>query len=111
MDTRINAYRGVKLEEEDALRLAWRSYKADVFPWAKGADVLEEFTKPQHPEFADGSLWGFFNAVTENLKPRNEKSKASGLWTLPARTGRLHKICDDWAGLKINTQLAAVALN
>jgi len=110
MDTRLASYRGVKLEEEDALRLAWRAYKADVFPWAKGADVLEEFSKPRHSEFADGSLWGFFNAVTENLKPRNEASKASGLWTLPARTGRLHKICDDWAGLKIEAPVAA-ALN
>jgi len=53
------------------------------------------------------TVWTFFNAVTEALKPR-EGSKASGLWTLPARTGRLHKICDDWVGLNIGTVEEAV---
>lgn len=107
-DTRINAYKNRQIEEEDALRLAWRGYKAGVFPWARGADILCEFQKPRHPEFlANGhTVWTFFNAVTEALKPR-EGSKASGLWTLPARTGRLHKICDDWVGLA----LPAAALN
>ena len=36
------------------------------------------------------------------LKPKAD-SKASGLWTMPARTGRLHKVCDDYAGLVIDT--------
>lgn len=102
MDVRIETYKNTKIGEEDALRLAYRSYKAGVFPWAKGADVLAEFEKPSHPEFVENghTVWTFFNAVTENLKPRKE-SKASGLWTMPARTGRLHKICDDWSGLQI----------
>lgn len=101
---RFEAYKNKPLDEEGALVLAYRAFKAGVFPWAKGADVLSEFVKPQHAEFtANGhTVWTFFNAVTENLKPRNETSKASGLWTMPARTGRLHKICDDFSGLVLS---------
>jgi hypothetical protein len=108
-NVRFDTYKNKGLNEEDALLLTYRAYKADVFPWAKGADVLSEFVKPRHAEFlANGhTLWTFFNAVTENLKPRSENSKASGLWSMPARTGRLHKICDDFAGL----QLTAPASN
>lgn len=107
--TRIDAYKARQIEEEDALRLAWRGYKAGVFPWARGADILSEFQKPRHDEFlVNGhTVWTFFNAVTEMLKPR-EGSKASGLWTLPARTGRLHKICDDWVGLSLAQDAAEV---
>lgn len=100
---RLDAYKVKQLQEEEALVMAWRCYKGGVFPWAKGADVLSEFVKPSHPEFlANGhTVWTFFNAVTEALKPR-EGSKASGLWTMPKRTGVLHKICDDWAGVTLN---------
>jgi len=106
---RIDAYKARQIDEEQALVMAYRGYKAGVFPWAKGADILCEFEKPSHPEFlVNGhTVWTFFNAVTEALKPR-EGSKASGLWTLPARTGRLHKICDDWVGLNIGTVEEAV---
>lgn len=109
--TRIDAYKAKQIDEEDALRLTWRGYKAGVFPWAKGADILSEFQKPRHPEFlANGhTVWTLFNAVTEALKPR-EGSKASGLWTMPARTGRLHKICDDWVGLSL-AEAGETALN
>lgn len=99
---RIQMYKQKQIEEEDALRLTWRAYKSGVFPWTKGADILNEFQNPRHREFLENghTVWTFFNAVTESLKP-HEGSKASGLWSLPARTGRLHKICDDWVGLKI----------
>ena len=100
--TRIEAYKNKGLTKRDAMVLTMEAAEADVFPWAKGWDVFQEFQNPRHEEFRGGTLWGFFNAVTENLKPRKE-SKASGLWTLPSRTSRLHKICDDWAGLTINS--------
>lgn len=109
--TRIQKYKDTTISEEQALVLAWRAYKADVFPWAKGADILNETMKPRHEEFLnDGrqTVWTYFNAVTEFLKPRKE-SKASGLWTMPARTGRLHKICDDFAGLEINPATVELA--
>lgn len=107
--TRIEAYKNKGLTKRDAMVLTMEAAEADVFPWAKGWDIFQEFQNPRHEEFRGGTLWGFFNAVTENLKPRKD-SKASGLWTMPARTGRLHKICDDWAGLQIGTP-AVAALN
>jgi len=114
-DVRIAKYKETRINEEQALVLAWRAYKSGVFPWAKGADILEETMKPRHQEFLnDGqqTVWTYFNAVTEFLKPRKE-SKASGLWTLPSRTGRLHKICDDFSGLEISqsTQELAIQMN
>lgn len=98
---RIAAYKNKGLTKRDAMVLTMEAAEAEVFPWAKGWDIYEEFKNPRHEEFRTGTLWTFFNAVTEHLKPRKE-GKASGLWTMPARTGRLHKICDDWAGLTIN---------
>lgn len=75
----------------------------DVFPWARFAGIREEFKNPRHAEFGKNNLWAFFNAVTEYLKPKAD-SKATGLWTMPARTSRLHKMCDDYAGLIINCE-------
>jgi hypothetical protein len=98
---RIDTYKATALSDKDA---AWllAEIAGDVFPWQKFGDIYKEFKNPRHPEFGKENLWALFNSVTENLKPRAE-SKASGLWTLPARTGRLHKICDDYAGLVIDT--------
>jgi hypothetical protein len=74
----------------------------EVFPWQKFEDIRKEFLAPRHAQFGKNNLWALFNAVTEYLKPRKE-SKASGLWSMPSRTGRLHKVCDDFAGLIIDT--------
>jgi hypothetical protein len=103
---RIEAYKTKEISKRDAICMAVEAVEQDIFPWAKGWDILQEFQNPRHPEFKGGTVWGFFNAVTEHLKPRKE-SKASGLWTMPARTGRLHKICDDFAGVVIDTKVAA----
>ena len=102
-NTRIEAYKQKHLSRRDAMVLTMEAAEAEVFPWAKGWDIFQEFKSPRHDEFKGDTLWGFFNGVTEHLKPRTANSKASGLWTMPARTMRLHKICDDWAGLQINT--------
>lgn len=97
---RINRYKETELTNKDAMVLTMEAAEAEVFPWQRGWDVYQEWKTPRHPEFKERTLWSFFNAVTENLKPRKE-SKASGLWTMPARTGRLHKLCDDRAGLQL----------
>lgn len=97
---RIDTYKATGIGNKDAAYLLMEM-AGDVFPAQKLTDIYQEFKTPRHPEFSGGSLWGLFNAVTEYLKPRAE-SKASGLWTMPARTGRLHKVCDDFAGLTIN---------
>jgi len=97
---RIEAYKqtAIGLTQADHL-LA--EMAGDVFPWQKFEDIRNEFKAPRHAEFGRENLWALFNSVTEYLKPR-EGSKASGLWTMPARTGRLHKMCDDFAGLVID---------
>jgi hypothetical protein len=100
-DTRIKAYQLTALSLRDADHLL-AEIAGDVFPWQKFSDIRAEFQNPRHPEFQKETLWALFNAVTEWLKPKAD-SKASGLWTMPARTGRLHKICDDYAGLVIDT--------
>ena len=98
---RIAAYKMTALSLRDADHLL-AEIAGDVFPWQKFADIRAEFLNPRHPEFQKETLWALFNSVTEWLKPKAD-SKASGLWTMPARTGRLHKICDDYAGLVIDT--------
>ena len=109
-DLRIEAYKQKELTKRDAMVLTMEAAESEVFPWQRGYDIYQEFKNPRHNEFKGNTLWTFFNAVTENLKPRKD-SKASGLWTMPSRTGRLYKICDDWAGLTINTNNTAVVAN
>lgn len=108
---RIEAYKATPLTDDDALLLLIKAYRQDVFNWNRGNDILAEWDKPSHPEFGDRTLWSFFNAVTECLKPRKE-SKATSLWSLPSRTGRLHLICDSKAGLvlqqTVNTPVGEV---
>ena len=98
---RIETYKTKEIGLRDADHLL-AEIAGEVFPWQKFEDIRKEFVKPRHAEFGLNNLWALFNAVTEFLKPRAE-SKASGLWSMPARTGRLHKICDDYAGLVIDT--------
>lgn len=99
---RIAAYKNTGITDDQALRLLY-NIAGDVFPEQRFFDINREFLAPRHPEFPKGTLWALFNSVTEFLKPRTDTSKASGLWTMPARTMRLHKACDDFAGLVIDT--------
>jgi hypothetical protein len=98
---RIEAYKHTAIGLPDADHLL-AEIAGDVFPWQRFEEIRNEFKAPRHPEFQKETLWALFNAVTEMLKPKAD-SKASGLWTMPARTGRLHKVCDDYAGLVIDT--------
>ena len=98
---RIEAYKATAIGLAAADHLL-AELAGDVFPWQKFEDIRNEFKSPRHAEFGKENLWAMFNAVTEYLKPRKD-SKASGLWSMPARTGRLHKACDDYAGLVIDT--------
>lgn len=98
---RIETYKQTAIGNKDAAYLL-AEIAGDVFPWQKFGDIYSEFKTPKHPEFVKETVWALFNAVTEALKP-SATSKASGLWTMPSRTGRLHKVCDDYAGLVIDT--------
>jgi len=98
---RIDTYKKTAISLRDADHLL-AEIADDVFPWAKFPNIRAEFIKPRHAEFVPETVWALFNAVTEFLKPVNANSKATSLWTLPARTGRLHKACDDYSGLTID---------
>lgn len=104
---RIECYKSTGISDKDAAYLL-AEMAGDVFPWQKMEQIYADVKTPRHPEFAKSSLWNVFNAVTESLKPTRETSKASGLWTMPARTGRLHKVCDDYAGLVIDVPAEVV---
>jgi hypothetical protein len=105
-DRRIAAYKnkeiGIAQADHFLAKLA-----GEVFPWQKFKDIRAEFQNPRHSEFQKETLWALFNAVTEFLKPGAD-SKASGLWTMPFRTGLLHKACDDFAGITMNIAATVV---
>jgi hypothetical protein len=103
---RIDTYKQTAIGNKDAAYLLMEM-AGDVFPAQKLPDIYAEFKSPRHAEFGKENLWAMFNAVTEFLKPKTD-SKASGLWTMPARTGRLHKMCDDFAGLMIDVTATEV---
>lgn len=105
---RIETYKQTAIGNKDAAYLL-AEIAGDVFPWQKFEDIYAEFKAPRHPEFVKETVWALFNAVTESLKP-NATSKASGLWTMPARTGRLHKVCDDYSGLVIDTTAEVISV-
>lgn len=109
-NTRIAAYKNTPLDDDQAIALLIKAYRQDVFNWNRGNDILNEWDKPRHEEFAPRTLWSFFNAVTECLKPKSD-SKATGLWSLPARTGRLHSICDGRAGLVLHREVPVVTVS
>jgi hypothetical protein len=99
---RIEAYKQTAIGNRDAAHLLMEM-AGDVFPSQKLTDIYQEFKTPRHAEFGKENLWSMFNAVTEYLKPRAE-SKATSLWTMPSRTSRLHKVCDDFASLVIDVE-------
>jgi len=111
---RIDAYKNTELGNKDAAWILLNSLRQNVFPKTKIDDILSEWLEPRHPEFKDRNVWSLFNAVTEHLKPR-EASKGNSLWDLPARTTRLHAICDSTCGLNFadlkTPELAEVASN
>lgn len=103
---RIETYKNTAIGNKDAAYLL-AEIAGDVFPWQKFEDIYAEFKAPKHPEFVKETVWALFNSVTEFLKP-GANSKATGLWTMPSRTQRLHKVCDDYSGLIIDTQATVI---
>ncbi len=99
-DTRIAKYKETEISLVQAKELVIDAATMEIFPRSKVMDVYDEFVTPRHPEFAQKTVWGFFNAVTENLKP-GESSKGTTLWSLPSRTQRLHSICDMVCGIQL----------
>lgn len=112
-DQRIKAYKATGLDNRDAKALLFDAFQQEVFNTQQIRPVIDEWLTPRHPEFKERTVWSLFNAVTENLKPR-ASSKGHSLWDLPARTTRLHALCDaacgvNFAELKVNQEVALAA--
>jgi hypothetical protein len=90
---RIEAYKESEVRGLPHLHdLVLRSYRANAIPARAISEVLDEYDSPQHPEFAEPTLWSYFNSVTEVLKKYGD---------LPQRTMRLHGVIDAECGSKL----------
>ena len=94
---RIEAYKQTEITNKGAAWLLLNGLRQNVFPKTLIDDVLTEWLEPRHPEFKDRNVWSLFNCVTEHLKPRT--AAKNSLWDLPARTTRLHALCDAECGI------------
>ncbi len=90
---KFDTYKECEMSKEEAWAAMGEAFEKGVFPWVKGERIIKEFSEPRHPEFKGNTVWSFFNAVTEHLKPR-DGSMNVGLWSLPQRTEELHNVCD-----------------
>lgn len=87
---RIEAYKATEVRGLPHLHdLTLRTYRAGAIPAKAISEVLNEYDSPRHPEFAQPTLWSFFNCVTEILK---------GYGDLTGRTQRLHGVVDGEVG-------------
>lgn len=102
-DVRIEAYKNTELSKGDAADLLLDALSQDVINTRQILPAFQEWRKPRHEEFAENkNVWRLFNAVTEVLKPaEGRNSKGHYLFELPARTQRLHAICDAACGLEL----------
>jgi hypothetical protein len=89
-DRRISTYKQVEVTGMPMLHdLTLRCYRSGAIPARAIAEVLQEYDSPRHAEFAEPTLWSFFNCCTEVLK---------GFSDLPRRTQRLHGVVDAACG-------------
>jgi hypothetical protein len=96
-ETRVSTYQGKELSDEEAGNLILRSYRAGAIGKTMIADVLDQWEKPAHEEFAPRNLWSLHNAFTEVYK--------GNLLALPKRSQALHSIFDPFAGLNLTVDI------
>ncbi|MCE5278848.1 MAG: DUF932 domain-containing protein [Planctomycetaceae bacterium] len=96
-DDRIEAYKATKVTHTRAHDMIVRAVDARVVPVTAVPEVLQEWRRPRHAEFAQGgqTAWRLFNAFTEAVKGRN-------LEALPRRTQALHGLMDVLCGVGSN---------
>lgn len=87
MGRRIEAYKATFINESQASDLLVRLVDCKAIPKSKLYDVLVEFRKPRHDEFAGENLWNLYNACTEFLKGSDQS-------LLPFRTMTIHSQLD-----------------
>lgn len=91
MERRIEAYRGAELSRAEAAELVYLLARKGALPPRDIFATLTEWEQPRHAEFAGGSLWTLYNAVTENLK-------GGDLSKLPDRTMTMQSVFDARVG-------------
>ena len=108
---RIEAYKDTVLSKGDAADMLLDALKQDVLNTRQILPAFDEWRKPRHEEFAEKkNVWRFFNAVTQVIQPEPGKNKKGHyLFDLPARTSRLHAICDAASGVDLCKPVVEVA--
>jgi len=96
-ETRVTKYAETPLTDDEAGNLILRSYRAGAIGKTMIADVLDQWEKPAHEEFAPRNLWSLHNSFTEVYK--------GNLIALPKRSQALHSIFDPFAGLNLTVDI------
>jgi hypothetical protein len=96
-ETRVTKYAETPLTDDQAGTLILRSYRAGAIGKTMIADVLDQWEKPLHEDFAPRNLWSLHNAFTEVYK--------GNLIALPKRSECLHSIFDPFAGLNLTVDI------
>jgi hypothetical protein len=84
---RIDAYKQKEMDREEAYATIVEGAKTGALTKTRILDVVREWDKPQHEEFAPRNAWSLFNAFTEVLK-------GTALDRLQTRTQKLHGLMD-----------------
>ena len=98
-EVRVTKYAETPLTDDQAGTLILRGYRAGAIGKTMIADVLDQWEKPLHEEFAPRNLWSLHNAFTEVYK--------GNLIALPKRSESLHSILDPFAGLNLTVDIKA----
>lgn len=92
LDRRIDAYRDKQVSDRLAHDTVVRALDCRAIVTSQIPDVLAEWRKPSHEEFATRDAWSLFNAFTEVSKGINPN-------TMVNRTQALHGLFDGLVGL------------
>lgn len=87
MEKRITAYKDTEMPDFMTNDIIVRSLDAGAITLTRIPDVVSEWRKPTHEEFAPRTAWSLFNAFTEVMKDNS-------LFQLPKRTTALHALFD-----------------
>lgn len=93
-EKRIACYKDRILDDRDAHDIVIRSIDAKACPVTRIPEVIAQWRKPAHEEFAPRTAWSLFNGFTEALK-------GTSVATLSARTIPLHGLFDQFCGLRV----------
>lgn len=82
--SRVDHYRNVDLSKMEAHDLICRAYEEGILDVTQVAALIDQWNKPNHPEFKDRNYWSFHNAFTEVFKGRSDmlQERCNGLHLL-----------------------------